>query len=491
MTWQRWRRRYHGPGGAAELLALSVPLILSNSFWTLQIALDRIFLSRFSADALAAAMPGALLFWTPLILLQYTTNYATTFVAQYVGAGRPNRVGPAVWQALYFSVLAGLGFLVLVPAAPLLVALVGHAEKVRELEEVYFRVLCFSALPILITAAASSFFAGRGDSWTVLFINAFGLGVNALAAYPCIFGAWGVPQMGIAGAGWATVVGTCASALAAVALMFRSRYVGRFATRSGWRLDPALFGRLLYYGVPNGLQWAIDALGFTAFFLFVGRLGEAELAASNVAFTVNAVAFFPALGLGQGVGVLVGQRLGHNRPDLAERTTWTGFGLAWLYMTGVAAMYALAPGVFVYLFQGPADAGLELGRLVPVLLRFVALYSLFDSMNAVFACALRGAGDTHFVSAVSLGLSWPIMVLPTWAAWYYGWGLYWAWLFLTAYVVVVGLTLLVRFRQGRWKSMRVIESGSDPDGELPRGAGLAAVGMEMELAGEATPRLPG
>src|SRR5438105_15959883 len=87
------------PGGARELLTLALPLILSNSFWTLQITIDRILLSRLSSDAVGAAMPAVLVFWTPLTLFQFTANYATTFVAQYVGAGRPHRVGPAVWQA--------------------------------------------------------------------------------------------------------------------------------------------------------------------------------------------------------------------------------------------------------------------------------------------------------------------------------------------------------------------------------------------------------
>ena len=90
------RERWHGPGGIRELLALAWPLVVSNSFWTLQIALDRILLSRHSSAEVAAAMPAAILFWTPFNLIFHTASYATTFVAQYTGAGRPERVGPAV-----------------------------------------------------------------------------------------------------------------------------------------------------------------------------------------------------------------------------------------------------------------------------------------------------------------------------------------------------------------------------------------------------------
>ena len=103
--------RRPGEGGTRELLALAWPFILSNSLWTIQIALDRILLSRAGGSAVGAAMVTAAVFWMPITLVQYTAGYATTFVAQYTGAGQAHRVGPAVWQALHFSLVAGLLFL--------------------------------------------------------------------------------------------------------------------------------------------------------------------------------------------------------------------------------------------------------------------------------------------------------------------------------------------------------------------------------------------
>jgi MATE family multidrug resistance protein len=453
---ERW---YRQPGGIAEVLRIAGPLILTNSFFTTQVALDRMYLSRVGSDAVAAAVPAAALFWTPFILLQHTAGYATTFVAQYLGAGRSKRIGPVVWQAIYFSVFTGLAFLCLVPMAEWVIALGGHEPRLQVLEVRYFRCLCFAALPMLITAATSSFFAGRGDSWTVLKINAVGLVINALLAYVWIFGKLGFPALGIEGAGWATVAGSSAAAIYSLALTFKREYDHLFATRQGWRPEPALLLRFLYYGVPSGMQWALETTALTAFLFLIGRLGETELAASNIAFTVNMIAFFPAVGMGQGVAVLVGQGLGQDRPDLAARSTWTGFALAWTYMTIVSALYVLWPGLFVSLFSVNAapDEAIALSRLIAVLLRFVAIYSLFDSMNAVFSFALRGAGDTHFVSALTLGLSWPIIVIPTWLVCRWQWGILWPWGFLTVYVACTGLAFLCRFLGGKWRSMRVIE----------------------------------
>src|SRR5712692_6466282 len=215
-----WKQRWRQEGGGRELLRLALPLILSSSFLTLQVSIDRALLSHFSSDAVAAAMPAAMLYWTPFLLLQNIANYAMTFVAQYTGAGRPERVGPAVWQALYFAVVAGVAFIALWPLAPHMAALGGHSPPIQELEVVYFRCLCFAALPALIVAAANSFFAGRGDSWTVLVVDALGMSVNAVLAYCWIFGHWGFPALGIEGAGWATVVGSTTSAVLALALVF-------------------------------------------------------------------------------------------------------------------------------------------------------------------------------------------------------------------------------------------------------------------------------
>jgi MATE family multidrug resistance protein len=480
-----WKETWAQEGGGRELLRVALPLILSSSFLTLQLTIDRALLSQASSDTVAASIPAALLYWTPFTLLQNIAAYATTFVAQYTGAGRHRRVGPAVWQALYFSVAAGIAFLGLIPLADSLVALGGHSAVIQELEATYFRCLCFAALPALIVASANSFFSGRGETWIVLINDAVGLTVNAFLAYGLIFGHWGLPRWGIAGAGWATVAGSSMSAVVALALLFRRKYRAEYATTS-CHFEPALFRRLMRFGFPNGLQWMLDGLAFTFFVFLVGRLGDVELAATNIAFAINMVGLLPMLGMGQAVGVLVGQRLGRDRPDIAARTTWTGFWLASIYIGTVAILYILIPEALYFFFRSAHDPHTEaVARLVPVLLCYAAVYSAFDCMNIVFSFALRGAGDTRFVTLVALSLAWPCMVLPTWAAWYYDWegSLYWAWGFASLYISAEGVVFLGRFCAGKWKSMRVIEPvrvEETPTDGTADGSALAAADMTGE-----------
>jgi len=454
--WLSWR----GPIGAGELWRLAWPFILSNGCWTMQLAFNRMLLSRAGCDSIGAATVGTMLYWTPVCLLANVAGYASIFVAQYVGAGQSQRVGPAVWQGIHFSLAAGLAFLGLVPLAGPLVALAGHSAELQVQEAAYFGCLGFAALPTLMAAAANSFFAGRGDSRTVLFVNGTGFAVNCVLAYGLIFGRWGFPAWGLAGAALASMIGSLTAALLALGLMLRPCYNATYQTWSGWRLDLVLMGRLLRFGLPAGLMVALDYLAFAAFLLLVGRLGAAELTATSIAFTLNLIPILPVLGLSQAVAVLVGRRLGEGRPDLARRITWTGFGLAMSYTAGVAVLLSTVPELLGAAFrvEGGAASWGDVTRHLSVLLRFVAVYSLFDCLTYVLSSALSGAGDTRFVTTAALGLSWPVMVLPSWVAWHYGWGLYWAWTFASLYVILLSLVVLVRFRQGRWQSVRVIET---------------------------------
>ncbi len=455
MSFRQWWRQ---EAGGREVLSLALPLILSSSFMTLQLTIDRALLSQYELNAAAAAIPAALLYYTPFLLLQQTAGYASTFVAQYVGAKRQWRVGPAIWQSIYFSIVTGLGFLLLWPLARPLVALGGHSPEVQALEVTYFQCLCFAALPALIVASVNSFFSGRGDTWIVLLIDAVGFSVNALLDYAWIYGKFGFPEWGIAGAGWATVVGTTVSAVLGLALFLRRRFRAEYQTLAGWRFDGELFRRMMRFGFPNGLQWMLDALAFTVFLFLVGRFGDGELAATNIAFSINMVGIIPMLGLGQAIAVLVGQRLGQDRPALAERSAWTGLHICFAYVGTMCLLYIFAPNFFFYFFRNSSDVkGPYVAELVPVLLRFVSVYMMCDCLNIVFGFALRGAGDTRFVTAVMIALAWPIMVLPTLAAWYYEWGLYWAWGFASAYIMALGFVFLGRFIAGKWKAMRVIE----------------------------------
>ena len=386
---KRWRADY----GYSEVLRVAFPLILSTGSWSLQQFIDRMFLTWYSPEAIAASMPAGMVSWTLASLFMGTAAYVNTFVAQYYGARRMDRIGPAVWQGIYLTIFVVLIAAVIYPFSDAFFDLMGHAKKVAELESRYFRILLFGIPFVVVSSAVSGFFSGRGNTWTVMWVNFLATGVNILLDYLWIFGKAGFPAMGIRGAAWATVCSAVLAAALFFILMIRPTFNRQYRTLSGWQFKPELFKRLIKYGLPNGLQFLLEILAFTIFIMLVGNLGVVELAASNIAFNINTLAFMPMYGLSIAVSVLVGQRLGENRPVMAEKTTWSAFHLSFGFFGVLAIAYFLIPDVFIFPFGWQADSQsfVPIRQVTIRLLRFVAFYSLFDASNIVFSAAIKGA----------------------------------------------------------------------------------------------------
>jgi len=448
--WERWK----------TVLGIAWPLVVANSFWNLQLTIDRVFLGTLSTEALAASMAVSGVFWTPMALLQQTAAYLTTFVAQYYGAKRPEMIGASLWQAIYVSVIGGILILSLIPLCGPFFFWVGHAPSLLGLEVDYFAALCYSAMPTALVAVASSFFTGLGSTRVIIGINCVGFICNALLDYLLIFGHFGFPALGIAGAGYATTISNWIAAAYGFSLVFNRANEKNFGVASRWQFNGELMKRYLKFGVPSGMQWALEGLAFTVFLIVVGRManGPAALAASGIVVTVMMLAILPAMGVAQAASVLVGQHLGEKRPQQAETWTWTGLQIAVTYIVAVGSTFVLFPGFYLSWFHNPSDPALwgQVSTIVPYLLMYVALFTSFDSMNMVFSFALKGAGDTRFVTAVALFMPWPLMVLPTWLVKDWDGAVYWAWGAASFYIIAQAGVFLARFVGGKWKSMSVI-----------------------------------
>lgn len=450
--------------------------------------IDRMMLFWHSADALAAAMPAGLINLAVICFFLGVAAYTNTFVAQYYGAGRHERIGLAVWQGAGFGMLVAPFVIATIPFAPRMFAVWGHAPEVQVLEVTYYQILCFGAPAMVIAQAFGTFFTGRGDVRTLMYVDIASAVMNIVLDYAWIFGYWGFPAWGIAGAAWATVISQWAKAAVLLYLLWRPRHRAEFRTWADCRPDWALAKRLLWFGSPSGLQILAELAAFSVFLMLVGRLGKLELTATNLAFSVNSLAFVPLYGFGIAAMTMVGQRLGENRPDLADRSTWSVFVLAMTYLTIISFAYLVFPDFFLmgHRAQVPGAEFMEVRNLTVVLLRFVALYCLFDGLKVVFAHSIEGAGDTRFVLYVVSTTS-ILMVAATW------WiievaqaGLWWSWWVVVAYLLVQGIIFLVRFRQGKWRQMRVIEHATGAEPEIPLSADSGAV-VEVVVAPAVSP----
>lgn len=457
---QAIRQFWSVPGGLQEVLRLAVPLVVSTMSWTVMMFIDRLFLVWHSEVATAAALTAGTAHWVVVCLPLGVAGYVNTFVAQYYGAGRQARIGLVVWQGVYLALACWPLILATNLAAPVLFGGAGHDPAVVPLEINYFTTLNYGSGAMVASAAISAFFIGRGRVVTVMLVDSLAAAANVLLDYCWIFGHWGFAAMGITGAAWATNVALAAKLLVYLALWLQPANNALFQTWVGRRFDRELCLRILRFGLPTGLQYAVEAGAFFLFVQLLARLGVQATAASLLAFNINSLAFMPVLGIGMAVATLVGQSLGNNDPRRASRATWAGFWLAVGLMLPISISYVLAPDAILYLHQRHASPTefAALRNVVVVLLRFVAAYTLFDAMNIVFSSAIKGAGDTQFVLFTTIGVS-TLAVLLTWLGMdLWRQGLNWCWAVVTLWILLLGGIYLLRFLQGRWQTMRVIEA---------------------------------
>ncbi|MDX1957238.1 MAG: MATE family efflux transporter [Leptospiraceae bacterium] len=443
-----------------KILVMAWPLIIANSFWNLQLTIDRVFLGQLSTEALAAAVGVMGVFWVPMALLQQTSGYVIAFVAQYYGAKENEKIGGSVWQAFYVSVIGGILFLGINLFSHHIFALAGHSEKVQALEVDYYNSIAFSALPTALVAAISGFYTGLGRTRIVTTINLVGLLLNAFLDYTLIFGNWGFPKLGVVGAGYATSIATLGAAIYGLAILFTKENETLYKIRSSWKLDLPLLQQFLKYGIPSGLQFAFEGMAFTIFLMLMGKMknGDAALAASSIAVTIMMLSILPSMGVAQSVMTLVGQHMGDNNPKEAEASTYGGIKISVFYMGIVAICFYVIPEFFIAWFKNSDNAPLwnETQSLAIIMLRLVAIFTSLDSIFLNTSFALKGAGDTRFVSIISLTLPWPLFVLPTFLMKDLPNAPVLSWVSVTVYAFMINLVLFLRFRGGKWKTMSVI-----------------------------------
>lgn len=448
-------------GGYAHVWRIAFPIIVNTSSATVMSFVDRIFLGWYSSDAMAAALPAGISAFTLMSFFLGTAGYTSTFVAQYYGSRQPEGVPKAVWQGVFFALGAGAILVGVSFFASTIMGWAGHEPQTAALEAVYFRILLWGAPFMVMSSALCGFYNGLGKPYMVTVVQLFANAINVALNYALIFGHWGLPQWGIKGAAIATV---CSSALSVV-VFFIALSVGRLGREyrfmSSFGFEPRLLIRLLRFGAPSALQWTVDMIGFTAFVWFVGRLGRTELQAVSATFAVNHLAFFPMVGFGIATSVLVGQFLGADKPELARRATMRAAVMTEAYMVFIAAVFVIFPAQLVRLFgeRGPDAADFAaVVALSTVLLRFVAVYSVFDGIGIVLSSALRGAGDTLFVLFMMAGLSVTIFIVPTFlAVEVFNMGIYTAMAIAALYIVVLTFAFYWRYRTGKWQYMRVVD----------------------------------
>ena len=417
---------------------------------------DGVFLAHESMESLEASLPASMLAVLVMGFFQSVVAYSGTFVAQYSGAGDMCGVRTSYRAGLVITLAAGLLAVAIVPLGLLAAPLMSENAAVVERASSYYAVVSFGAIALCGQMAASSYFTGRGKTRLVFWVNVLGNAANIALDPLLIFGIFGCPRLGMAGAACATVASMFLQW--AVLAWFAERdlrlHSGRGASAAP-RLWP-LVGKVLRYGVPSGAYSALNIVSFTIFVFVTGRIGDLEFAVSNACFKVNYFLFAPMEGFAICAATLVGQAQGRGDSEAAHRDAMRTLrmGLAFVTLLSLLAVVFCHPILSLFASEGSgAEAFHTLGFRLFLLM---AAWQVFDAADVILSGALKGAGDTKFVMWWMVAAAFGFWLPLVWAVaeWHNTMTALWG--TMVVYVVFICAGTAARWYGGKWKRIKLV-----------------------------------
>jgi len=424
---------------------------------------DTWFIGRLSTAATAAI---AAIHWLALLAIFLIGGVAMgvqTLVAQAFGAGRFRRTTRIAWMGLWASVLTIPAFGLTVAFGPAMIRSFGLAPDVEALAiEFWIPRLIGGPLAAALWAAVA-FFNGIGRTRIPLAIGLLVLGSNAVLNEIFIFRfGWGM-----AGAAWATTTAELLGVLLAVRMLL-SLDRRQFMPHLTWRPNLGRVFALIALGLPMAMTACADLGAAALFQLMQVQVGIVDGAATQIVTIFTAIAYMPGIGLALAGTTLVGQAIGAGDRGWAERLGNRIIVVVACYMGGVGLVIALTGNWLVPLFVNADDPrAAEVIALCSSLLWLAAAYQFFDGVNFASAFCLRGAGDAKVPALIVLACGTlvflPLTHLLTFApgeGWFddapgFGFGAVGGWSAILVYVLAIGTSLWLRWRNGAWKGIRL------------------------------------
>lgn len=482
------------------LLKLAVPTVVTMSSFTVMQFVDKLMVSRVSADPIyvGAHGNGGLISFVPISIAMGLVTVVNSFVSQNLGAGKANRAPAYAWNAIWLSIAYWAAIIVpLALALPLIFgAMRSGVTDQNELAELlrrdtlsigYARILMLGAFLTLSTRAVSQFFFGMHKPYVVLVAGLAGNLTNCICNSIFIYGpqqaphtgysfldGWfaftakiastiGVPRMELNGAAWGTIVGTLVELSIPLAVFLSPTFHRLYQTRSTWQPSLSHFKDLLKVGWGPALMFGNEMICWGMFMVYmVGHYGPDHSSAAWIAHQYMALSFMPAVGLSVAVTAMVGKCMGAKRPDLAAARTWTGVATATVYMLICAACFIAFREPMIRLFLSDdlaPDRAEKVVAMGSTFLLLVSGFQLFDAFAMTIVGALRGAGDTAWPGIMTLICSWSIIVGGGTLIMHFFPRLESTgpWIAASSYIVVLGTLMLLRFLSGKWKTRSLVK----------------------------------
>ncbi|GAB4136974.1 MAG: MATE family efflux transporter [Cyanobacteria bacterium J069] len=455
-----WFTRHTITTESRELFWLALPLAGAQLSQSATGFVDTVMMGRLGSESLAAGGLCATYFVALLLLGGAIVAAVSPLAAEAYGAKNPQRVGAVNRQGLWLALLLSLPMTALIWHGDWLLSRTGQPAGLLELGRPYLRAIALGYLPGVGFAALKSTVSALSRPRPIILIMLGGMLINMTLNYTLTLGKFGLPQLGLAGIGWASAISLW-SMFGAIALYIQQPSLRPYGLlKNLHQFEPKLFQELVRVGLPIGILAAVEVGLFTVTTFLVGQLGTVSLAAHQVALQTAAVTFTIPLGISFATTVLVGQRLGQRQFHTAKLAGYLGIGMGSLFMGIMALIFWLMPETIVSLYLDVRDpANAEVVNLAKKLLWVAAMFQLVDGIQVTATGALRGLKDTQIPMLIGILAYWGVgLTSGYWLGMQAGMGAVGLWWGLALGLTVAAIVLPWRFSRAKADRMQPLVS---------------------------------
>ena len=403
MNWlQKYREDY------SATIKIGVPIVLGQLGIVVVGLVDNIMVGHFSTSDLAAASFVNSVFNIPILFGMGFSYGLTPLVGQFFGRGDKFRVGGLLRNSLLANFMIGLFLSVVMGIMYLNVHRMGQPEELLPLIRPYFLLQLTSLVFVMMFNSFKQFADGITDTKTSMWIMLSANLLNIIGNSLLIYGVWGLPALGLTGAGISTLTSRIFMFVAFAILFFRKQSYRRYLVgyhRTTYNTgDLKVLNRM---GMMVGLQMGMETALFSISGVMIGWLGTVPLAAHQVVASISTLGFMLYYGVGSAVSIRVSNFFG--RGDIAgvRRATLAGTHLLGLLAISVSVFFLLVREHIGWLYTSSE----EVVNLVAVLMVILVFYQFGDSLQIIFANALRGVADVTSMAVISF-IGYFVIALP-------------------------------------------------------------------------------
>ena len=433
-----------------DTLKLAAPMALTQLGQIAMTTTDLAFIGRISDEAVAAAGLASTVYFVSFTFGMGLMAAVAPLAAQASGAGETHLMRRSLRAGLWAALLISLPIMAFPLRGEQILRTLGQAPATSRLAQDYLFGLAWGVMPALWFQAIRSFMGAVNRPQPILWITLAAIPANALLAYLLIYGEFGLPRLGLFGAGLATSIVNFGTFLAGLWFVTQRKPFNdyRVLTRL-WRIDWSLMRQIIVIGAPISLAFLLEYGLFSSAGLLMGVISTTALAAHQITLQVAAILYMVPFGISMAATIRVGHAVGRNDAAAVKRAGLVAMLLGIVLSTILTLAVIITRGSIARFFLSEttanADATIELAA---TLLAIGATLFVTDGLQATAVGALRGLKDTRVPLLFAAISYWLIGFSSAYAlAFYTPFGAIGVWIGLSLGTVVYATLLVLRFRR--------------------------------------------